>query len=442
MKQFMESEEMEVSSVAMGNGEVEIDANGVGHMIVPLTKLLGCASAGMMYPDYKMGQTRLELELEDKLTVAYVEDTDPFALFVLNCNNQNAVNEITGVTITYPMTAEAPSQFFVVGRSYSVNYSVNGGAIATSVRALQSFTRNAGTGIVSLVFTAIIDVANGANITAITIEPVLETGAFTVESPIAGGAGVTPVSEWTVEDATTLDFPVGKKIELGFWVQTTAGAQATDQYDVFTTVVKSAVADGANVVLTTQDSYEIPANKRLNEVFVFGAPELEPVKWSFQKVELIQAKPIQKMEVPEFVFQTHLLEMINHPAVSQFRRQVELESGTDMLVAINQRPGSLLGWGQYETYRPSLNSVDVITKDIVIDSVSNGSLYYDQLLYCLEGLKRLHTRNGTVLVAVYPVKIEPEQALIPQNVVEYRWEASELPEASIWYFFKRNTRVF
>jgi hypothetical protein len=91
-----------------------------------------------------------------------------------------------------------------------------------------------------------------------------------------------------------------------------------------------------------------------------------------------------------------------------------------------------------------VNSVDTITKDIEITEISNGSLYHDRLLYAIDGLKRLQRRNGDIFVTVYPELITPEQALEPQNVIEFRFE--HLPEtpvvAGMFYFFKRHTKVF
>jgi hypothetical protein len=450
MKQFLMSSEEEKASVALGNNQVVLDASGTGHILVPLNKLLGCAKNGQMYPDYRMGQSRLELELEDRSQVAYVTNISPMASYVLPCDAKVAVDVINNVIVTQPFnTLLDAERYFAVGRPYNIQYNVGAGPLVTSGVVVSGITRNATTGKVTVIFEEFVDVPDGSNINNITILTIgaENPNAFTCED-VAGGVAITPVNMFEVVDAGVGNFRVGEKYSIGFLERTTAGLVGTDEYKVFTSNLKTVVIDPAepdNVILTFETSYSIAANKSLDLVFIFGAPVIERVDWSFTKINLIQAKPLSPTKVPEYQFQTQLLEQINHPGgVNQFRRQVQLESGTDMVVAINPKDGTLLGYTQFNTYRNSVNGVDTITKDVEIEHISNGSLYFDRLIYAFDDLKRLQTRNGLIEVSAIPERITPEQALEPNNVIEFQFRRTVGAEvvAGLWYFFKRNTRTF
>jgi len=447
MKQYTMSSEEEKASVALGNSEVVLDASGTGHLIFPLEKILGCAKNGQMFPDYRMGQTRLELELEDKLQVAYAIDVNLMTEFTFTCDVQDSVNEIANATITQPFTSSF-AKYFAIGRNYEVEYDVDGGATATAEVTLASFSQDAVTKKVTVVFDEPIDVPNGSDITNLTFLSIeAENPNAFICDDVAGGAAATQVSEFTVNNALVGNFRAGEKYTLGFLVQTTAGLDPADVYDTFTASLKTAIIDvttPTDIILTFETAYTIPANKELTDVFIFGAPELAHVNWSVTKINLVQAKPLAKQEVKEYVFQTQLLEQVNHPAVNQFRRQVQLEANTDLVVAINPLAGTFLGFDQYNVYRNSVNGIDTITKDVEISHTSNGSLYYDRLLYAFDDLKRLQAGNGLLNVSVVPERITPEQALEPNNVIEFQFQHTigNPVVAGMWYFFKRHTKAF
>lgn len=441
-RQFMESTEAKLASVSFGNNEVQLDSNGVGHMLIPLDKLLGAAKSEQLYPA-RMGQSRIELELEDKAQWAYFNDTNPLGRFTLNCNDIDNVDSIQQVTLTQPMSPTSVSKYFVSGRNYTLSY-LDGTQQEETV-TIANIQYNDTTNIVTLIFDGFIDLSGVVDVTDITISSInqADDGTYEIENVDNATAATVLNNTWIVQDALASSFVQGYTIQLGFLVQTLAGLAPTDTYDNLIAQIDNAVQTGDNVTLTTSVQYPIPANKGLREVFVFG-PDSGTLDWSVPKVELIQAMPLNAKD-SQFEFKTLLLENVNHPAgVNQFRRQVQLESGVDLVTMINPVTDPLLGSNQFDTYRNSINSVDTITKDVSIDYNNNGSIYFDRLMYAFPDLKKLQPLNGSVVVSMVPEKIEPEQALEPENTVEFRLQHTVgVPvNSGMLYFYKRIAKVF
>jgi hypothetical protein len=445
-RQFMESTENQRASVAFGNDEVLVDGNGIGHMLIPLDKLFGAAKSEQLYPDYRLGQSRIELELEDRNQVFYIDDDNDVGLFTVACNNQPAINLIDDVVLTQPFSATAVSQYFVVGREYILNYRIGvGGALQENV-TIANVVRNANTGIVTVTFTEFVDVPDNSNVNTISIQTinVADDNSFACQNQDNATDAAVKSSTFTVVDCEPDIFTVGQTVQLGYLVQTLAGLAAGDTYNNILGSVVSATAVGDNTTLVIDSVVNIPAQSGLRQVFLFGAGEDHVVTWSVSKVELIQAKPLAQTKVDEFVFKTNLLENINHPGlINEFRRQIQLDAGVDLVTAINPVLDPLLGSPQFDTYRNSLNSVDLITKDVEIDYTTNGSIYFDRLMYAYPELRRLQPLNGSVTVSMIPELVEPEQALQPQNIMEFRLShTNAVPVVpGMLYFYKRLTKA-
>lgn len=460
-RQFMESTENKKASVAFGSDEVQIDANGTGHMLITLDKLFGAAKSSQLYPDYRMGQSRIELELEDRAQLFYVDDDNDVGNFTAACNNLEAVNHIVNVVVTQPFSATASSQYFVVGREYTLNYTVDGDALDVVV-TIETAVRDPVTGIVTVTFTAFVDVDDGSDVTNISIETInVDDNTYLITDVNNATDSAAPVTTFTVENCLPEVYTVGQTVQIGYFIQTLAGLAAGDTYyNLFTTVVSS-VQDVADVTLTVANPITIPAQSGIRQAFMFGPGAEQVITWNISRVELVQAKPLPAYKqnadgtysneiipfnIPEFVFKTNLLENVNHPAaVSEFRRQVQLDAGVDLVCAINISSLSdpMLGIAQFDTYRNSLNSVDTITKDIQIDYDTNGSIYFDRLIYAYPDLRKLQPLNGSITVSMVPEVIAPEQALQPQNIVEFRLQhtVGDDVAAGMLYFYKRLTKV-
>jgi hypothetical protein len=447
-RQFMESTENKKASVAFGNNEITVDPTGLGHMLIPLDKLFGCAKSEQLYPDYRLGQSRIELELENQAQIFYIDDENDVGRFEIPCNRQNDVNEITGVVCTQPFSATAVSQYFVVGREYLLTYTE---ADEQEVNVTIANVARADNGIVTLTFTEPIETEPDADIVNISISSINIEGDDTYECENQDNATANPVntSVFTVQDCDADVYKTGQTVQIGYLIQTLAGLAPGDTYSNVLTKVVSSVQAEANVTLTVEAVVVIPAQSGLRHVFMFGPgfgrdfDQPRVVTWSISKVELIQAKPLAQTKVDEFVFKTNLLENVNHPGlIQEFRRQIQLDSGTDLVTCINPVLDPLLGSVQFDTYRNSLNSVDTITKDVQIDYTTNGSIYFDRLMYAYPELRKLQPLNGSVTVAMIAELIEPEQQLMPQNIVEFRLRhTGEVPVIpGMLYFYKRLTK--
>lgn len=448
-RQFMESTESKKASVAFGNNEITVDPTGLGHMLIPLDKLFGCAKSEQLYPDYRLGQSRIELELENQSEIFYIDDENDVGRFEIPCNNQNNTNVIDDVICTQPFSATAVSQYFVVGREYLLRYTVDDEEEVNVT--IVNVQRNQNTGIVTVTFENFIDLPDNSNVTDISISSINIEGDDTYECENQDNATAAPVntSVFTVQDCQADVYKTGQTVQIGYLIQTLAGLAPGDTYSNVLTTVVSSVQAGANVRLTVKAVVVIPAQSGLRNVFMFGPgfgrdfDEPREVTWSISKVELIQAKPLAQTKVDEFLFKTNLLENVNHPGlIREFRRQLQLDSGTDLVTCINPVLDPLLGSVQFDTYRNSLNSVDTITKDVQIDYTTNGSIYFDRLMYAYPELRKLQPLNGSVTVAMIPELIEPEQQLMPQNIVEFRLShTGEVPVIpGMLYFYKRLTK--
>lgn len=449
-RQFMESSEDKKASVAFGNNEVQIDANGLGHMLIPLDKLFGSAKSEQLYPDYRMGQSRIELELEDRHQIFYVDDVSDKGRFAVACNNLADIDDFVSVVVTQPFTSEAVSQYFVEGREYTLSCSFDAVVQANQDVTIESFIRDNVTGLVTITFTGLVATPADTTVTNIvlTAKFLPTDNTYECESQDNATADAILTNTIIVEDANSVNFVEGMKVQIGYFLQTLAGIVATDSYNVLLSTITAASqtgATGANVSITVSDSISIPAGKGLRQVFLFGQGDQQVISYSISKVELIQAKPLTSTKVDQFEFKTNLLENVNHPAlVNEFRRQIQLDAGTDLVVCINPVMDPLLGSNQFDTYRNSLNSIDTITKDVQIDYDTNGSVYFDRLMYAYPELRKLQPLNGSVTVSMIPELIEPEQALEPQNIIEFRLRHTVgipvLP--GMLFFYKRLTKTF
>jgi hypothetical protein len=456
LKQYLSSSEKEAADCAFGDGEAVIDENGVAHLIVPMTRLLGCASAKdaegnpILYPDYKMGQTRLELELESTRDVAYSASPGQFSLFSAPCANQADVTQISSVTLSQKMTAPAFNDLIIPGDTYTLTF--NDGVDVQDEEIVITTATLAADGTVVVNFDAIA-FGGEVSLTAIVLSAIggaANGSAYLQNITNATGATVT-YNTITVLNKQADDFVVGKYYSVCYYGVSNPAAPATDNWASFGSHLVSATNAGANVTLVFLDPVvSLGAGQSTNVVgsqpFILGVYLKEALKWSINKVYLIQAKPVNQVMVDKFMFQTNLLEMVNLPAANEFRRQVELEEGTDRVIAINP-VGNLVGIKQFTSYRNSVNSVDTITTDVVFSYGTNASIYYDRLLYAIPELVRLQSEvisENTTRVAIVPEIITPEQALVPNNVIEFQLRRSEGPVvvASIIYFFKRNMKMF
>jgi hypothetical protein len=449
MKQFLQSSEAFKSSVAFGNVEIKTDVNGTAHIIVPIDKILGCASSEQLYPDYRMGKTRLELELEDRVNPFYTRHNENIGEFNMNCNDVTPVDDaFNSVTLTQKFASlQAALTYYVIGREYTLTYTdMEEIDVNVEIAAV-----NYANGVVSLVFAEQIEV-EAAELTNISIETINEpdNGVFLCTQQQNATAAAVTTKVFTCVDANVDDFTIGDNISIGYLTSLIAGPGPADVWSVVTAKIvdtKPNTTTPTNIDITISVAVSIPVQSRLSQIFTFASLEQALVTWSVSECNLIQAKMVLKEEVKEFVFKTNLLENVNYPDVAEFRRQVDLDAGCDLVTAININNSSdpLLGCAVFDTYRNSVNSVDTITKDVVIDFASNGSLYFDRLITCLDDIKRLNLLNGEHVTVCIPERIEPEQALVPNNVVEFKFRTQSgdtAGDSGMLYFYKRMTKVF
>lgn len=449
MKQYEMSTEEERADRIYNSGVVKVDSQGTAHLIVPLTKILGCASSEQMYPDYRFGQSRLELELESTHTLAY--KADPFLQPYID--NGMDFEGVQGPVLLNELTTSNNFQdlktallYFVKNRTYTITYEFDEIEQDPLEIVISTVTLNEDGKAVITWEGEGINVGDGVACGNIFISYEHPDPILVAEFANATAAAVDYTTIVATQVPEGYEFHKGREYVVGYFMQTTAGEQLTDpwKYGYAKLVSATPVAgqEGQYTLVFGSKIVTLAAGTQLENGFFFAAGEVGPVNWEISKVDLVLAKPVQPMQVPKFTFNTNLVELVNLPGfLSEFRRQVELEQGVSLVVMINP-VDCLIGEKQFRSFRNSVNSVDTITKDVVIDNDSNASIYYDKLMQSLDMLKRVQPYSGTLEVAIVPEKIMPEQSILPNNVVEFRLQTGDLAtSASILYFFKTLPKV-
>lgn len=450
MKQYEMSTEEERADRIYNSGIVKVDTQGTAHLIVPLTKILGCANSDQMYPDYRFGQSRLELELESTHPVAYKEDP----LLQPNFDGEVEFEGLQGAAEVYTLTStnnfkdlKTALLYFVVGREYTINYDIDEEEQDPVQVILTDVTLNEDNKVVITWDDAdSINIGEGQAMGNIFVsytypDPILLAN---FENDTAASVNYTTITVTEVPEDFV--FHKGREYVVGYFQKTIAGELGTDPWKYgYSKLVSASPVQGEvgqyslvfNGTIVTLDP-----QTELSYGFLFAPGEVGPVNWEISKVDLVLAKPVQPMQVNKFMFDTNLVELVNLPGlISEFRRQVELEQNVSLVIMVNPVT-CLIGEKQFKSFRNSVNSVDTITKDIVIENDKNSSIYYDKLMQSLDMLKRVQPYTGTLEVAIVPEKIMPEQAIVPNNVVEFRLQTGDLPTtASILYFFKKLTKM-
>lgn len=450
MKQYYKYSQEEASAAVLNNGKVDVDANGLAHIIVPLKDILGCAHADQPFPNNRMGPTNLELEFENVKPIFYTKEAGLDGAYTFPCANiaanPAAAQQVATFALTYGFPSMAVAQDYLrTGKTVNLTYTPTGGAAVTVPKVIQQVTVAAG--VYSVQFTEPIELAINVGAAAITVSATYGPPVYQVTNIPNGGAQPLAVTQIVVNTADLTAFNIGQTIFVGFFEQTTAGAQPNDVFKIgeaeIADIEEGEAQDTILITFDTPLSVTIEAAHTLTQGFIFKELEPELLNWTIQDCSLVLVKPIQQVSVPVYEFKTHNLEMANLGAGSPFfRKQYELETTCDLTLLINPTT-TLCGARQFGKYRNSINSVNTTTMDVSLDVGVNGSLYYDRVIYCLDSVKRLISDNNGSVVVCIPELIVPQATGLPNNVVEYDlFEPTGAVAASVVYVYKRIMKSF
>lgn len=442
MRKFLLTEQEFESSQIRGENMIKLDPiTNRGHVHVPLSSVLGCGSS--VFPNSAMGMSHIKMELEEVVPWAYKEDTMGVLIAAGSMTFANTAapantNQITTVR-TFRSLAEA-QYYFQVGKTYTIQLTA-ATAPANNAPVKITAVTCAGTPAAPAVATVTLDttITGAAAVTAITLQITEAAGGAAACANIAHGAAANPVSTVTVTGGVAIDGVTPWLLNEYYYVGWRVGNACSVSYVKLVAKTDNA----ADLNLTFEKViFTVDTANDVGSIFVSKTQIAAVADFEVYSCQLVSAKPMAAKVASPFTFETYVLEMVNMPAVTDFRRQVEVDPSCDQVKLIMPLNNSLLSTRDTVTsYRNAIQSMDTTTMDVTIDNTVNGTLYYDRLINNLDGVKSLQPYNGTEEVVVIAERIpEPQPGI--NNVVEFRLNASTALTPKSAYFYKRIVKSF
>ena len=432
---LLQNQQQHNSSEVFGNDFVVPDnETGYAHVLVPLSSFLGLGS--QIYDNQRCGNSTIRLELEFQLDLCYRDIKAQDAEFEMNIeeitnNTGNAVDYNT-ITVVQQFADEATAnEFFYVGQVYTIQGTAGGddidlGAVLESISWSGAPNNEVTLTFDQTLFTladgddfvdGLIIANNGEACDPIEVDA---TGAFSEITVTAGDAG---------------DFMVGQTYKVGYYYS------GTDAWYMTTGVLDTAVEDGASVVLTFKANLASGLTEGDDVTGIFVVPQqLEPVVWEVHQIDLVLHKLLQPVKMGKMTYDTWSLEQTNQPQTSNYRKQFYTEADVykfSYLTPVNTLISEL---NDANSYRYTLNNIDLTNRDIPIDFADNNSLYFDRLIMNVDGLASVQpSPSGNLVTAVYPDRCPIGQ----QNMVELQLSNTnnEAMNGVVGHFFKVRSRT-
>jgi len=428
LRRFTEGKQVEKSRRVFGNEEINTDANGIAHIVVPLSSILGCGN--QVYPNMMMGQSTLTLEMEFVLDLVFFEtDIEQSRVFSLPLEDIAGISgeQIEQVKTQNQFADLATAQFwFSTGAVVGVQGDVSGTAIEEQ----------------PLVASVVLDASNQAIITF--EEPIYtftEAGTFT-DGLILDEAGVecadvTTDGAGNVYQLTSTDFMsppplVGFIYEVGYI--DSAGvcrhnSSKLTQYD----------DTGADAVFTFADPIiSGEPNEDIVGIFIVEK-QVAPAVWTIQQTDLVLHKLLQEVPMKQFEYETYSVEQTNQPATLQYRKQFQVEADAMKMVYMTPLDTLISEQNLASSYRWTVNNIDLTNRNIPIDRQTAGSLYYDRLLMNVDGIQQLDPSPiGDLVATIYPERLPIGQ----NNMAELMIDANTASmEGCVGHLFKTRVKV-
>ena len=449
MRKFLMTEQQNASSTIRGENTVKLDPNtNRGHIHIPLSDILGCGAG--VWPNAKMGMSRLKMELEDVVPWSYSEVLNGVEIAAASQSFATipaASLPTAAITTVNKFTSLAQAQYyFQTGKTYAIALT----GATTPVAGAITITSLTCAGTPSVPAVAVITIGTtitapaNTDITNISLSITQANGGGIACTDVAISANPSSVVTVVGGVAQNLLTPwlVGHYYTIGY--TTGAGANVTNYVWSGRLLSKAAnAATAANLDLTFDRAYLLANPVALTNVFV-NVPAITAVSdFEVYSCNLVSAKLIAPTSATaQFAFKTYLLEMVNMQPTTDFRRQVMVDDTCDQVKLLMPFDTSLLSTRDTVTsYRNSIQNNDTTTQDVSIDNLVNGSLYYDRLIANLDGVQSIQPMNGSEEVIVIAERLSSPQPGI-NNVVEFRIAASANLQAKSAYFYKRIAKQF
>jgi len=434
MRKLTQSRQLEESQRVFGNERLVCDDNGVTQILVPLSSVLGCGT--QIYPNQRMGNSTIRLELEFQKDIAYWL-ADEIRAVDMNFSGSN----VAGALLTIESTTLFESQsevdwWFQTGKIYRITGEYNSGNIEVD-RELANAVWDDGTGTVALTFTApiitIVAPNQLENVFVASIAPL----AVECDDATADANG----------DVLTLTCATADTAELITGIVHTVGYIEADNGTAY-----HSPATLTDILISTADPtrsilyFDVPVINTLQagteaiDIFVVPFTAESPAVWEVQQVDLVLHKLLQPVKMDKFQFETLSVEMTNQPLTQSYRKQFYIENDAYKFVYLTPLQTLISEQNEAGTYRLTLNNIDLTNRDIPIDPDTNGSLYNDRLVMNVDGLASVQPHNGALTTIVYPDRCP----FGTQNMLEVKIDAVQGEEmlGCLGHLFKSRLRSF
>lgn len=447
-----------------GYGVVQVDATGLGHLVIPCSDILGMGKMTTttikvtgddgkeidklipyVFPlDKRGGDCTLRCELEDQVplfcTQAPIIGTaapGPVAISFANIAGPANAAQLTTLSLVAATFQDAPAQALYIqpGRSAIVNFTLGGNAQSVPV-VIQSVSALNGVITFDRVW---VNQPVGGGITLITLS-LVDAGRIT--GPLIGDNGAaTPASDNIQIAATTAaNFIVGATYTSV--VNAILPGPVTTLF-TGTAVLESATQNGPNVdlVFETDILPGIPTTAADNNSATFLYLNKTPLTARVNQVNLNLYRQPSPNDAP-FIYSTLSLEKAIVPiGIQQYQNQFQLESAlTGFKLLLTQQNKLVAAYAEPDlsSYRVAINNKDVSNRDLVVDPLQNCQAYLDRLkLYYGMALHNLNRNLGVVDNQQYLTAIAEKFNSVGGDMVDLRYQFGQAQAASnVVYVFK------
>jgi hypothetical protein len=434
LRKLTQSRQLEQSQRVFGNERLVCGDSGVTQILIPLSSVLGCGTE--IYPNMKMGNSTIRLELEFQKDIAYWL-SDELRNFDLPCSGSNVAGALTAIdTTTLFESQTSVDWWFQAGKIYNITGTYNAGNINVS-RELATAVWDDGAGTATLTFTTPILTIVAPNVFDDVFVASVAPSAVSCEDATADANG--DIMTLTCATADTTDLITGLVHSVGYVEEDNGTAYFSTA--VLTDILIS-TADPTKSILY----FDVPiivglqAGTDAVDVFIVPYQEEDPAVWEVQQIDLVLHKLLQPVKMDKFQFETLSVEMTNQPLTQNYRKQFYLENDAYKFVYLTPLNTLISEQNEAATYRLTLNNIDLTNRDIPIDPDTNGSLYNDRLVMNVDGLASVQPHNGDLTTIVYPDRCPFGQ----QNMLEVKIDSNGVDEMAscLGHLFKTRLRAF
>lgn len=443
MRRFQQNYQEKQGDEVYGNKYVTPDdVTGVAHIIVPLSSFLGCGE--QIFDHQRLGNSTIRLELEFQKDLFFLSTSQTGGYFSIPC--EDVVNapladplDVTELETTDKFDSEEDVyQTFSVGNVYQVSYYDENDDPQNTTGTLESIAYDPTTKVVTLTFAdTLFTVPAGSTFDGIDVEDT--NGELLIEQTGVQGTDTATIA---VNGVSPSEFFVGAEYTLGYYVEDVSATPINTWYTT-SGILQSVDASGTDCVLTFTDPIIVyPNYPSAGPVPISGWIRLEaydPLTWSVQQIDLVLHKLLQPVKLGKMVYDTYSLEQTNQPQTTSYRKQFYTEPNAYKFAYMTPTTTLLSEINNAESFRISLNNIDLTNRDIPLTQLTNGSLYNDRLVMNVDNLKSVQT------------DLQPEHQTIiyidrcpigQQNMVEFKIDnnSNEPMDAVVGCFFKVLTR--